>query len=52
MPGTGRAIVMNTIQCVGTEILLSDCMYIPAPEHHCTHANDVGLRCAGGKHIV
>ena len=31
--------------CVGIELRLMDCLYLPYGRHDCDHSHDVGVRC-------
>ena len=37
-------ITLYHLDCDGTELLLIDCHHLPV-ERHCTHSQDVGVRC-------
>ena len=42
--GTGN-IVLDDLQCRGTEPRLVDCPHRPLGTHNCAHSEDVGVRC-------
>ena len=45
--GGSGPIVLNDVQCSGSENALLDC---PANvDHDCDHSEDAGVRCLGGK---
>lgn len=40
-------IVLDDVQCVGTEPVLSQCFHRPLGSHNCVHGEDSGVICAG-----
>lgn len=44
--GTG-AILLNDVQCVGTEHSLIECPWTAHNIHVCHHSEDAGVRCQG-----
>ena len=47
--GTGP-IMLDNVQCNGTELYLTDCNSNPPYVHNCNHAKDAGVRCRGEPH--
>ncbi len=43
-PGTGP-IVLDDVECTGTEQRLEDCAHLPFGLHDCVHAEDAGVVC-------
>ena len=48
--GTG-SIWLDQVACVGTEGRLADCPANPIGSHDCSHFEDAGVRCGGGKNL-
>ena len=46
--GTGP-ILLDNVQCTGSESTLSQCPHIGIGTHDCDHFEDVGVRCLAGK---
>lgn len=44
--GTGR-ILLDNVQCTGSEIKLVNCPHNGIGIENCVHAEDAGVRCAG-----
>ena len=44
--GTGN-IVLDDVQCTGSETTLFNCTHDGLNEHNCGHAEDAGVVCAG-----
>ena len=44
--GTGT-ILLDSLECTGTETRLVDCSHNGISNHNCFHVEDAGLRCAG-----
>ncbi len=42
--GTGP-IVLDNVECTGTEQRLEDCAHLPFGLHNCVHAEDAGVVC-------
>jgi len=42
--GTGQ-IVLDDLNCLGTESSLFDCSHGPIGIHNCAHSEDVGVTC-------
>ncbi|PVD27810.1 hypothetical protein C0Q70_12984 [Pomacea canaliculata] len=42
--GTGR-IILDGVNCTGTEMSLSECEHKPLYSHNCNHSDDVGVIC-------
>ena len=38
-------IALDYLECVGTELLLIDCLHWPWGSFFCDHSQDVGVRC-------
>ena len=49
--GTGT-IWLDNIQCTGSEIALTNCTASSTGVNTCTHAQDAGVRCPGGKATI
>ena len=49
--GTGR-IWLTNVQCIGSEMELSNCATNSSEISSCTHAQDVGVRCRQGTYAV
>ena len=45
--GSGR-IWLTDVECIGSEIDLSDCRANSSGINSCTHAQDIGIRCPPG----
>ena len=45
--GTGQ-IVLDDLQCTGSESRLIDCPHNGLGNHNCDHTDDAGVRCAPG----
>ena len=45
--GTGP-ILLDDVNCIRTEIRLSDCPANPIGSHNCLHSEDAGVRCMSG----
>jgi len=43
-PGTGP-ILLNEVQCNGTELMLTDCLSSKLYAHNCRHNEDAGVHC-------
>lgn len=44
--GTGP-IVLDDVQCTGTESSILDCNHRGLLQHNCQHSNDAGVKCSG-----
>ena len=44
--GTGD-IILDNVQCVGTETNIAFCPHVGYGNHNCGHGEDVGVICAG-----
>ena len=44
--GTGQ-IVLDDLQCTGSESRLIDCPHNGLGNHNCDHSEDAGIRCTG-----
>ena len=42
--GTGQ-ILLDDVNCVGTEINIFNCNANPVGNHNCTHSKDAGVTC-------
>ena len=42
--GTG-SILLDDVQCTGSERSLSECPHAGVGKHNCAHDRDVGVRC-------
>ena len=38
-------IALDYLNCVGTELLLIDCLHLSLGTDQCNHSQDVGVRC-------
>ena len=48
--GGGRGqILLDDVQCTGSELTLSECAHSGVGVHDCTHAEDAGVRCFSGE---
>ena len=43
-PGSGN-ILLDDVQCSGSELNLADCAHPPFGEHNCVHIEDAGVIC-------
>ena len=50
-PGTGD-IVYHNLMCSGSEDSLFECPRGDADVEHCSHGDDVGVICQGGKTVI
>ena len=48
--GTGR-IWLNNLQCVGSELFLTNCFVNASEINTCTHSQDAGVRCPQGMEL-
>ena len=46
--GSGE-ILLDSVQCTGSEVTLSECAHSGVGDHDCTHAEDAGVRCLSGE---
>ncbi|XP_060073519.1 deleted in malignant brain tumors 1 protein-like [Ylistrum balloti] len=46
-PGTGQ-IILDDVNCVGTESSLSTCQHSPWSQNNCDHSEDAGVICQAG----
>ena len=44
--GGSGSIVLNDVQCTGSEARLSNCHALS--QHNCDHSDDVGVKCLNG----
>ena len=49
--GTGQ-IVLDDVQCTGSELRLVDCRHNGLGNHNCDHSQDAGVRCNPGTCII
>ena len=50
MFGGGRGqILLDDVQCTGSELRLSECAHSGVGVHDCRHIKDAGVRCLSGE---
>ena len=49
--GTGP-IVLDNVNCIGSELRLADCPANPISVHDCSHSEDAGVRCLSKLHTT
>ncbi len=49
--GTGP-ILLDNVQCTGTETRLFDCPHNGEASHNCAHSEDAGAVCSGGENVT
>ena len=51
--GRGRGpIFLDNVDCIGTELLLTNCTHIGVGVHNCGHHEDAGVVCKGELFIL
>ena len=49
--GTGL-IVLDNLECTGSELSLFSCRHSGINSHNCDHSEDVGVTCMGKLHVT
>ena len=52
MGGRLEPILMDDVECNGTETSIVDCVYGGFGQHDCTHGEDAGVDCNSGFSIL
>ena len=49
--GTGT-IMLDDLQCIGTERSIVDCQHAPFGQSNCQHTEDVGVKCQPSEYLM
>ena len=53
IPGSSNmSILLDNLQCLGTEASLLDCPALPVGTHNCGHYEDAGVTCLRKSHTL